>query len=253
MDSIQTDFFELTLERAVKKMRVDLLLFSREMLLSAFLFAAGCNTWQSGDSRGMWETGTTSAAGWQTTAGRGALGAITVLDSAPTSNQRYDANYVETAYNAVGQLLASARPAIVGDDEFDFKLPILYFSTVDLNDYRHTSDFGRLMSEALATALNQHWRNTIVKQTLSQGFVSIVPAPPNSGEYVLSRNIDKLALDFNAGTAFVSTYSVAVDKVYVNIELINTHHNNIVASTMFALPLGPRTRALLETKSAGPN
>ena len=85
----------------------------------------GCNTWQSSDPGTMWETGTTSAAGWQTTAGRGALGKITVLDTSPTSMPLYDANYIETAYNAVGQLLASARPAIVGDDDFDSKLPVL--------------------------------------------------------------------------------------------------------------------------------
>ena len=226
------------------KKKIDLLIVTVLVLT----LNVGCNTWQSNAPGTMWETGTTSAAGWQTTAGRGALGKITVLDTSPTSMPLYDANYIETAYNAVGQLLASARPAIVGDDDFDSKLPVLYFTMVDLNDYGHTTNFGRVMSESLATALNQHWRNTIIKQTLPQGEVSIIPAPPNAGEYVLSRNVEKLALDFNVGTAFVSTYSVAVDKVYINIELINTHHNNIVASTMFAIPLGLRTRALLQNK-----
>ena len=226
------------------KKKIDLLIVTVLVLT----LNVGCNTWQSNDRGTMWETGTISAAGWQTTAGRGALGKITVLDTSPTSMPLYDANYIETAYNAVGQLLASARPAIVGDDDFDSKLPVLYFTMVDLNDYAHTTNFGRVMSESLATALNQHWRNTIIKQTLPQGEVSIIPAPPNAGEYVLSRDKQKLALDFDHGTAFVSTYSVAVDKVYVNIELINTKHNNIVASTMFAIPLGLRTRALLQNK-----
>lgn len=227
------------------KKKIDLLIVTVLVLT----LNVGCNTWQSNDRGTMWETGTVSAAGWQTTAGRGALGKITVLDTSPTSMPLYDANYIETAYNAVGQLLASARPAIVGDDDFDSNLPVLYFTMVDLNDYGHTTNFGRVMSESLATALNQHWRNTIVKQTLAkEGKISIVPAPPNAGEYVLSREAQKLALDFDHGTAFVSTYSVAVDKVYVNIELINTKHNNIVASTMFAIPLGLRTRALLQNK-----
>ena len=226
------------------KNKIDLLMVTVLVLT----LNVGCNTWQSSDPGKMWESGTTSAAGWQTTAGRGALGKITVLDTSPTSMPLYDANYVETAYNAVGQLLASARPAIVGDDDFDSKLPVLYFTMVDLNDYAHTTNFGRVMSESLATALNQHWRNTIIKQTLPQGGVSYIHAPPNAGEYVLSRNAEKLALDSNVGTAFVSTYSVAVDKVYINIELINTKHNNIVASTMFAIPLGLRTRALLQNK-----
>ncbi len=43
----------------------------------------------------------------------------------------------------------------------------------------------------------------------------------------------------------VSTYTVAIDKVYVNVELVNVHHNAVVAAAMFDIPLGPRTEALL--------
>ena len=66
-----------------------------------------------------------------------------------------------------------------------------------------------------------------------------------SGEFLLSRDMQQLALDYNAGAVLVSTYSVALDKVYVNIQLVNVNHNAVVASTMFDIPLGPRTLSLL--------
>jgi hypothetical protein len=138
------------------------------------------------------------------------------------------------------------------NDAFDSALPVLYATTVDLNDFDSTTNFGRLVSESLATALTQHWRNKVIKMTLRQGQVPIVP---RQGEFLLSREAQEVASDYNAGAVLVSTYSVALDKVYINIELVNVNHNAVVASTMFWVPLGPRTHALLrgqEFPAAGP-
>ena len=212
-------------------------------LMSATIMLSGCTTWES-SNRPMWEKGASSAADWRTNAGRGALSKITVLEPGFTVQATRDANYVETTYNAIGNLLATATPnqtpGLYGN--FDATLPVLCATTVDLNDYDSTTDFGRVMSEALATALTQHWRSSVVKTTLRQGSMPIT----KEGEFLLSRDMQKLALDYNAGAVLLSTYSVSIDKVYVNIELVNVHHNAVVASTMFDIPLGPRTEAMLK-------
>ncbi len=215
---------------------------------SAILLAGsvGCMTWESDPRSRMWETGTTSSAGWRATAGRGAMGRITVYESAPTQETLYDADYIETSYNAISHLLATARPSIVGDDAFDSSLPVIYATTVDLNDYDRTTNFGRVMAESLATALTQHWRNKVIKMTLRDGSTPILP---RDGESLLSRDVQDLARGYNAGAVLVSTYSVSLDKVYVNVELINVHHHAVVAATMFELPLGPRTTALLKNRT----
>lgn len=217
------------------------------LIASAFVAAvSGCMTWESNNPGRMWESGKSGAAAWRTNAGRNALGRITVVESQPTREQLFDADYIETAYNAIGHLLATSRPDIVGDDAFDSTLPVIYSTTVDLNDYDKTTNFGRVMAESLATALTQHWRNKVIKMTLRQGSAPIVP---RQGEFLLSREAIEIASDYNAGAVLVSTYSVSIDKVYVNLELINVHHNAVVAATMFDIPLGPRTMALLKDRS----
>lgn len=213
-------------------------------ILASVCLLSACNTWERPVGGSMWERGDVGAADWKTNAGRGALSRITRLDPGCTTQPCYDADYIETAYNAIGQLLASARPESTGSpfDTFDSSLPVIYASTVDLNDYSKTTAFGRLMAEALATGLNQHWRSNVVKVTLRQGSM---PVTPRKGEFLLSRDMQQLAVDHNAGAVMVSTYTVAIDRVYVNVELINVQRNTIVASTMFDIPHGPRTEALL--------
>ena len=236
------------------------------------LSLGACQRWHAAPPAGHWEGGKTGFAEWQARGNRSLQNHITVIDNTQTHLPTVDANYELTAYNAVSHMLATARPAIpshvenqahgsatrdgnvdetlestlnddlVAGDVFDSSLPVLYSTTVDLNDFDKTTNFGRLMSEALATALTQHWKNKVIKTTLRQGSMPIVP---RQGQFLLSRDLQELALDYNAGAVLLSTYSVALDKVYVTVELVNVHHNAVVASCMFDIPLGPRTLALL--------
>ncbi len=220
---------------------------------------SGCNRWEAHPSNTHWESGQASSpAGWRARGGRTLQNRITVLGAANTHQPTVDAEYTQTAYNAISHLLATARPPqgnhvestqgdlydqeMVAEDAFDSTRPVLYSTTVDLNNYDKTTNFGRLMAEALATALTQHWENKVINVNVRQGSLPIVP---RQGEFILSRDTKELALDFNAGAVLLSTYSVALDKVYINVELVNVHHNAIVGAVQFNIPLGPRTEALL--------
>jgi len=232
------------------------------MTLAAMLLPTtlgGCGRWHAQPPTGHWESGATSQADWRVRQNRGAQNHITVLEPVQTSLPTVDANYERTAFNAISHMLATARPpqgnhveetqeplhdlGLVAFDAFDSTLPVLYATTVDLNDFDKTTNFGRLMAESLATALTQHWENKVIKATLRQGSMPILP---RQGEFLLSRDMQELALDYNAGAVLLSTYSVALDKVYVTVELVNVHHNAVVASCIFDIPLGPRTLALLK-------
>jgi hypothetical protein len=233
-----------------------------KLVLAATLIpisVGGCSSWQAANPKSHWESGkAVSSAGWQARGGRKLQEKITVVDSNWTSKPKVDADYTQTAYNAISHLLATARPpqgnhvedtqgsvddaGMVALDAFDPTRPVLYATTVNLNDYTDTTNFGRLMAEALATGLTQHWENKVININLRQGSMPIIP---RHGEFLLSRDMQELALDFNAGAVLLSTYSIAIDKVYVNVELVNVHHNAVVAAVMFDIPLGPRTEALL--------
>jgi TolB-like protein len=231
----------------------------KHILLAAIipLATVGCNNWEAQKQSSHWENGKPGAAGWVARGGRKSQDQITVIGGTTTAATT-DADYTQTAYNAISHLLATARPAqgnhventqglmpdkgMVAGDAFDSTRPVLYSTTVNLNDYDKTTNFGRLMAEALATGLTQHWENKVINMNLRQGSVPIIP---RQGEFLLTRDISELATDFNAGAVLLSTYTIAVDKVYVNVELVNVHHNAVVAAVMFDIPLGPRTVALL--------
>lgn len=170
-----------------------------------------------------------------------------VTDNGATSLSSVDANYSETAHRAIQYMLENARDSIVGDDSFDPTRPVIVASSVDLNNFNMTSNFGRLMGQSLKIGLQSQRKNKIIEVDLRQGYIPIVQGV-NAGEFLLSRNLLTLAARFNAGAALVSTYSVALNKVYITVELINVDQNVIVAAHQFEVPIGPRTWALLKNK-----
>ncbi|MEC7128839.1 MAG: FlgO family outer membrane protein, partial [Planctomycetota bacterium] len=93
----------------------------------------------------------------------------------------------------------------------------------------------------------QRTKNDLIKMTLRQ---SNVPIRSSQGEFLLSREIGDLARDFNAGAVLLSTYSVTPDAVYVQVQLVNADTHAIVGTTLYELPNGPRTRALLKNQES---
>ena len=204
--------------------------------------ASGCETWNH-RAGNHWEQGKASAAQWKVNNDRDAQAQILELDPSPTSLPIVDANYEKTSYNAISHLLATAHPPAGQLEVFSPDRAILYSTTVDLNDYSSTTNFGRLHAELFSAALVQHWQNDLLKMTLRQ---SSTPIIPQQGEFLLSREVQNLAVDYNAGAVLISTYSVAPDKVYLNLQLINVDFNTVVAAVSYSIPLGPRTRGMLE-------
>jgi len=196
-----------------------------------------------------------------------------VMDASPTALTSYDANYTETAYRAVQYMLHNARDQIAGDDAFDSARPVGCFVTVDLNDMNHTTNFGRLMGQALKVALQAQRANKILELGLDfppsniedfNAWIEITegdirPKPQGAGEFILNRKIEIGAEEDvrEMKAVLVSTYTIALNKVYVMVELIHLDENNlnknvIVAAHQFEVPIGPRTWALLTNKELPP-
>ena len=220
-------------------MKKTLLLMST-VLLSATI--VGCEGWNH-RMADHWEQGKQGAADWKVNNDRDAQDHILELDPSPTHLPIYDANYEKTTYNAISHLLATAHPPVGELEVFNPNRAVLYSTTVDLNNYKNTTNFGRLHAELYSSALVQHWQNDLLKMTLRQ---SSTPIIPQQGEFLLSREVQNLAVDYNAGAVLISTYSVAPDKVYLNLQLINVDFNTVVAAVSYSIPLGPRTRGMLE-------
>jgi len=198
-----------------------------------------------------WEQGKNGAAEWKVNNDRDAQDHILELEKTTTRWSTYDADYEKSAYNAISHLLATAHPRVKSGflesnqsavSPFDSSKPVLYSTTVDLNDYSDTTNFGRLQSELLANALVQHWQNDVMKMTIRSTEFPIVP---QEGEFILSRDVRELAESMSVHAVLVSTYSVSIDKVYMNVQLINVDSNSIVGAVSYSMPMGPRTRSML--------
>lgn len=211
----------------------------------------GCEGWNH-HMADHWEQGKNGAAEWKVNNDRDAQDHILELEKTNTRWATYDADYEKSAYNAISHLLATAHPRVKSGflefnksdiAPFDSSKPVLYSTTVDLNDYTNTTNFGRLQSELLATALVQHWQNDVMKMTIRSTEFPIIP---QEGEFILSRDVRDLAESMSARAVLVSTYSVSIDKVYINVQLVDTDSYSIVGAVSYSIPTGPRTRSMLK-------
>jgi TolB-like protein len=145
---------------------------------------------------------------------------------------RRDADLIETSYNAVDCLLARTPRT-------DPNRRILVATTVNLDDLTHTSTFGRVIQEFFATRL-AHRGYSVVHMTVRHGSVLINP----EGEFLLSRDMKELAEDYNAASVLVSTYTWALDKIYISLKLVDAPTGEVVAAVDYTVPQGPRTRRM---------
>lgn len=150
-----------------------------------------------------------------------------------------DVDLIQTTYNAVDLLLRRAHRA-------DPNQRILVATVVNLDDVRDTSTFGRLVGQFLSTRLAQQ-DYSVVHMTVRRGSIVI----RRDGEFLLSRDMKELASDSNASAVLVSTYTAAVDKLYVSVKLVDTADSTLIAAVDFSVPSGPRTLALLQGRVSG--
>ena len=69
----------------------------------------------------------------------------------------------------------------------------------------------------------------------------------HDGQFLLSRDARNLAVDYNARSALVTTYSVVANSVIVSMKLVSTIENSTVAAQDFVLA---RTESVTEMLSA---
>ena len=147
-----------------------------------------------------------------------------------------DADLIRTTYRAVDCLLCQ----MPGKTAIDPDRRMLVATVVNLDAVNDTSSFGRLIGEFLSGRLAQKGYS-VTHLTVRRGSVAI----NDDGQFLLSRDVKKLAHDHNTGSVLVSTYLLTPDEVYLSLKLVNAEANTLVAAVDFEIPKGPRTSALL--------
>jgi len=99
-------------------------------------------------------------------------------------------------------------------------------SFVNLDNFDSTSQFGRLISEELMTALNSRGFNVIEVRVGKDLIIEKA-----KGEFLLSRKVKELTTRYNANSFVVGTYSVLQGKtVFLNTRLIRAADMEVFAA-----------------------
>ncbi len=145
-------------------------------------------------------------------------------------------NILQSSYDAGDFLAAELRKR-----EFDPKNPLLAASFVNNDNLEASSSLGRLLSEQISSRLAQHGINVkevkLRKSTLYIGH--------QEGEFMLSRELKNLGLDFDAQAALVGTYSVTPLRIFLTTKIVRTLDNTVIASHDYTLAQNAITRELV--------
>lgn len=106
---------------------------------------------------------------------------------------------------------------------------IVFTSLVDLNDFKESSNFGRLFSESLMTQLSRRGFNVLEYRG------NEVVTKSKKGEFKLNRAEIQDVKDKNV-FVLVGTYSKIDDNVIVNVRVVNKETNILEAAASVFIP-----------------
>lgn len=140
--------------------------------------------------------------------------------------------------HAIGDALAAElrknRP------NFNKRKPVLATTFVNLGNLDSSSELGLILSDQVAARFTQHGYAMVETKMRSQ-----IAIQPKKGEFILSRDIEKLSHAHKAYAVLVGTYSTGTGVVYLTTKLVQIKNNQVLASVNAKLPMGTTTRDLL--------
>ncbi|MBF0369659.1 MAG: hypothetical protein HQL52_09410 [Magnetococcales bacterium] len=130
---------------------------------------------------------------------------------------------------------------------FHRRKPLVVTSFVNRNNLDDSSALGLLISDHVASRFTQ------------QGFSVVEPKLRNDlairkeqGEFILSRDIEKLSEENRAYAVVVGNYTEGRDMLDITSKMIQVRTRQVLASIDAKLPLGVQTRDLLVNNGGGP-
>jgi hypothetical protein len=113
-------------------------------------------------------------------------------------------------------------------DDYD---RILVSTVVDINNVRRTTMLGRTMGECLSARLTQLDKD-VIHATVRADHMLV----HQEGQFLLSREVRNLAMDYNARMVLVSTYAVTEHSVILSLKLVSTVEDSTLAAVDVVIP-----------------
>ena len=129
-----------------------------------------------------------------------------------------------TTQETLESTIASLAAQMVENKKMDTNKPILITSFVRLDEFKQTSEFGRIVSESLINELSN--RGFDITEFRGQMAISV----NDEGEYFISRKPHELKSKIPNTYVVVGTYSRQMGKIMLNARVIDNITGKIITS-----------------------
>lgn len=130
-----------------------------------------------------------------------------------------------TTQDSLESTIDSLATQIMRNSKLSTTKPVLITSFVRLDNFKKTTEFGRVVSESLINEISNRGFNVI--EMRGQLGVSI----DKNGEYFISRDVKKLKNQIPNTYIIVGTYSRQYGKVVLNARVIDNISGRIISSS----------------------
>ncbi|MBF0136630.1 MAG: FlgO family outer membrane protein [Magnetococcus sp. DMHC-1] len=140
----------------------------------------------------------------------------------------------ESAYAAVDIMVQELEERMMPQQTI---LPVTF---VNLDNLEETSSLGRLIARQMASRFTQRGYSMMEVKVRKDLVIR-----KDEGEFILSREIEKIGQEHKAKALLVGSYTVAQNRIFVNAQIIRLKDKVALASRDFSLGMGSDIRHLL--------
>jgi TolB-like protein len=144
-----------------------------------------------------------------------------------------------TTQTTIEGTIASLATQMMRNKKMDTNKPVLITSFVKLNEFKKTTEFGRVISESLIDELSNRGFNVI--EFRGQMSVSV----NDKGEYFITRKTNRLKNKVPNTYVVVGTYSRQYGKVMLNARVIDNVTGKIISSSRATFKHGKRNDCMM--------
>ena len=139
------------------------------------------------------------------------------------------------AQNIADGLILNLKENLTSDDS------IIVATFADVNDLEKSSTFGRIFADQVAARFTQRGYR-VIEVRLREGSVFM---KQKEGEFVLSRDIEKISMEHKASAVVVGTYAEGDNVFYVSARIVNPSDGIVVSAFNGAVPVNNGTQYYL--------
>lgn len=121
---------------------------------------------------------------------------------------------------------------------------MLISTLVNIDNLQESSTLGRIVSEQISARFTSAGYRMV---ELKFHETIYVEGSGGGGEFMLSRNTERLAHAYAAQAVVVGSYAQSNDFVYINLKVIRPDTNAVLATHDYALPLNHNNKRMLRS------